>query len=628
MIVKGRTGRADLPIVSSTPPVQTDNAPACAPGGGGTSGAPQRRNLRAGWWDPALAPATVAALAAALGVGVALWLDGSRQAAYARERDQTDAARVAAVVAGGLRSCCEASSADAETALARLAQHDSIASLEWLDASGRPRATWPTAVRGSAAAGPPPVVAEAGVRDENGRPAGVLRAALRSSAPGGRMDLRLGVPALGTALAVFVLVWVGNRRTLRGARAIEHSLRDYARGTEKELLALAISDSLGEAARGWNQILSETVALRQELQVRSEIEKTAAILGRFDSGIYRRMLDQLPIGVVRIDASQKVRYVNPAGRAFIGPTRDPIEGAEASTIFDDEPLRCALSGVATGVHTGQTVDRTIKEGERETSLRYHVLPSSDGPQAEAVVLIEDLGQMRELERGRDQFLYHVTHELRTPLTNIRAYVETLTRPDFDEEQTRKECYNVIVSETARLTRLIEDVLSVSQLEVGTLRLELVDLDVSRLLRQIVQDNLGAADEKGVALTLKLPPKLPRVRADKQRLAVLATNVVGNAVKYTPSGGRVDVSVAVEDGSLRIAVTDTGIGIAPADQARVFEKFYRAPNGAAQAVAGTGLGLAIAREIARMHGGDIRVTSQVGKGSTFTISLPLPAEVAK
>jgi two-component system phosphate regulon sensor histidine kinase PhoR len=243
---------------------------------------------------------------------------------------------------------------------------------------------------------------------------------------------------------------------------------------------------------------------------------------------------------------------------------------------------------------------------------------------DALITVEDVSQLREGQRARDNFLYHVTHELRTPLTNIHAYAETLTQPEFDDEQTRKECYNVLISETRRLSRLVEDILSISQLEVGTARLDVGEVDLARLVRQMVQDNLGTADEKRIDLTLALPPKVPKLNGDKQRLSVLLNNLIGNAIKYTPGNGKVHVAVEVQERQVRIAVQDTGIGIAPEDQAHVFEKFYRATDDAVQAVPGTGLGLALAREVARPHGGDIVLESERGKGSTFTIELPLAA----
>jgi signal transduction histidine kinase len=234
--------------------------------------------------------------------------------------------------------------------------------------------------------------------------------------------------------------------------------------------------------------------------------------------------------------------------------------------------------------------------------------------------------VRAGERARDNFLYHVTHELRTPLTNIHAYTETLTQPGFDDEQTRKECYNVIISETKRLSTLVENILNVSQLEVGTARLDIGEVDLARLVRQMVQDNLGHADEKQIDLTLSLPPKMPKIRGDKQRLCVLLNNLIGNAVKYTPEGGKVEVRIERIDQQIQIAVADTGIGIAPEDQAHVFDKFYRAADSAVQEESGTGLGLSLAREVARLHGGEIHLESKPGTGSTFTIELPAPAEV--
>jgi signal transduction histidine kinase len=158
--------------------------------------------------------------------------------------------------------------------------------------------------------------------------------------------------------------------------------------------------------------------------------------------------------------------------------------------------------------------------------------------------------------------------------------------------------------------------------VGTARLDVGDVDLVRLIRQMVQDNLGAADEKRIDLTLTLPPKAPKVRGDKQRLSVLLMNLIGNAIKYTPENGTVQVTLTASEQRVAVSVRDTGIGIAPEDQPHVFEKFYRASNDKVQAVAGTGLGLAIAREVARLHGGDIHLQSEPGQGSTFTVELPV------
>ncbi len=340
---------------------------------------------------------------------------------------------------------------------------------------------------------------------------------------------------------------------------------------------------------------------------------------RYESRSLRRILDRIPLGIVRHGSNQLVDYCNAAARQILHADSDP-----AGRPIDDV-LAPLGEGGSLYHQLASTPNRSLEHrctvNGIEQTLRLLALSLGESA-SETLLVIEDVSHLQEAERARDNFLYHVTHELRTPLTNIQAYVETLSKPAFDDEATRRECYNVIMSETRRLSRLVEDILSISQLEVGTALIEMDELDLARLVRQMVQDNLGAADEKEIELSLKLPPKVPKIRGDKQRLSVLVNNLVGNAIKYTPQGGQVGVGVTLDDSRVRIVVTDTGVGISEQDQPHVFEKFYRAAAADIQAIPGTGLGLAIAREVARLHGGDIRVESAAGKGSTFTVELPL------
>ena len=276
-------------------------------------------------------------------------------------------------------------------------------------------------------------------------------------------------------------------------------------------------------------------------------------------------------------------YANAAVAALLGRAADEIVGRPVSEVIDNPAVQQAVAGAQArrrsracgGSHLGARASRRSRCVSACCRRPEH--PSG----GDTLITIEDISQLREGQRARDNFLYHVTHELRTPLTNIHAYAETLTQPGFDDEQTRKECYNVLISETRRLSRLVEDILSISQLEVGTARLDVGEVDLARLVRQMVQDNLGTADEKGIDLTLALPPKVPKISGDKQRLSVLLNNLIGNAVKYTPASGKVHVSVEIREQRILIAVRDNGIGIGPEDQAHVFDKFYRAADDAVQ-----------------------------------------------
>ncbi len=430
----------------------------------------------------------------------------------------------------------------------------------------------------------------------------------------------------GASLAGMYWVYRRLRRRLRPMDAVRRNLLSYASGLEQELLSLTLSDSFGRTAQAWNRLVAELTALRREFPQTCGQEAARDVLSKFETRTLRQVLDRLPFGVLRVSRDRTIRFANASAAEMLDRPLDGLIGRPFSEVVDGAEIGAALTEPGTLTAGGLTVDRSTGKGEREAAIRLMLLPlEGAGQQGEILVTLQDISHLREAERSRDNFLYHVTHELRTPLTNIQAYAETLTKPDFDDEQTRRECYNVIISETRRLSRLIEDILSVSQLEVGTARFDLGDVDLQRLVRQTVQDNLGAADEKGIELTLKLPPKLPRLRGDKQRLAGLLMNLIGNAIKYTPRQGRVQVSLETGENSVLIHVSDNGVGIAPEDLPHIFEKFYRAAHPAVQEVPGTGLGLAIAREVARLHGGDIRVMSEPGRGSTFTVELPCVAE---
>jgi len=513
---------------------------------------------------------------------------------------------------------------------AQLGRSGPLVYLRWSAPDGSTRLVWP--VGSSTLPGavtshtPSALVSQAPVTSPSGTPAGQLQLAL--SEPDGTgfhnaFTWNWGI-ASGVTLLVFTVVYRRLRRHLRPVAAIERSLHSYASGLERELLALRLSDSLGSMAQGWNRLLSELADMQQRLQSAQNGGATSSVLERFESTLFRRIVDRLPWGVLCLGENQRVGYANATAAALLGRNAEELGGQPLEQVLADEHVLRAVTQVRDGLLVGQTVDYVRGEGEQETALRFRIQPLSRQSGGDVLVTVEDIAPLREGQRARDNFLYHVTHELRTPLTNIHAYAETLTKPDFDDEQTRKECYNVIVSETRRLSSLVENILSISQLEVGTARLDIGEVDLQRLLRQMVQDNLGAADEKRIDLSLVLPPKVPKIRGDKQRLSVLLNNLIGNAIKYTPAGGKVQVKLELGPHNLSIAVSDTGIGIAPADQPHVFEKFYRAADESVQNVPGTGLGLAIAREVARLHGGDITLQSAPGKGSTFTVELPLPA----
>jgi signal transduction histidine kinase len=238
-----------------------------------------------------------------------------------------------------------------------------------------------------------------------------------------------------------------------------------------------------------------------------------------------------------------------------------------------------------------------------------------------VVVVEDVTQQRVADESRNAFVAQATHELRTPLTNIRLYVETMLE-DPEDGAVRSKCVNVINTESRRLERIVGDMLSVSEIEAGSLKLRPGEVRLDAFFEELEADYRAQAGDKEIALKFDLPPKLPVLEGDRDKLMLALHNLVGNALKYTPAGGAVTVKVTEEGGWLSVAVTDTGIGIKAEEQELVFERFYRAKDKRIGGITGSGIGLSLARDVTRLHGGEIAVRSEIDKGSTFTLRVPV------
>ena len=230
-------------------------------------------------------------------------------------------------------------------------------------------------------------------------------------------------------------------------------------------------------------------------------------------------------------------------------------------------------------------------------------------------------RLRQLDRQKDQFITTVSHELRTPLTSIHGYVNLLVEDEGEElSDERRRFLSVIARNTERLRNLVDDLLLVSELDAGKLELKLSTLDLPALARESVESARPAAEAGDITLDFSEESPL-RLTGDRIRLGQLLDNVISNALKFTPRGGRVSIRTSRTNGSAFVDIEDTGVGIAADDLSHLFERFYRTEGAEASAVQGTGLGLAISQAIAEAHGGLIDVTSEENVGSTFRIALP-------
>jgi two-component system phosphate regulon sensor histidine kinase PhoR len=245
----------------------------------------------------------------------------------------------------------------------------------------------------------------------------------------------------------------------------------------------------------------------------------------------------------------------------------------------------------------------------------------------AVSVFHDITREREISQMKNEFVSHVSHELKTPLASITAYAEMLVDGEASDEKTRKEFYSIIQTQAQRLNRLIEDILNISRIESGLIKLNKEPLSAMLLVRDAVQMIKSYASEKQIEVEEKTAIVFDQVLADKDMISQVIINLLSNAVKYTPEKGRITVDAEVDESEqvVRIKVSDTGVGIPPEEIEHLFNKFYRVKANNKYAK-GTGLGLNLVKQIIeKLHGGRVFVTSTVGKGSCFGFELPLMAQ---
>jgi two-component system sensor histidine kinase VicK len=341
-----------------------------------------------------------------------------------------------------------------------------------------------------------------------------------------------------------------------------------------------------------------------------------------DTSELANVCDSIPQGIVLLDKNAKVIYLNGAASLYLGERSQEILHERIDDLLPDQELRDAAIAVAAGLKKRTaTLEIDRRKDGAGGILRFTVRAVARQHFSGAAIFIEDVTQQYVAAESRDTFIDKVTHEFRTPLTNIMLALESAMEADDDDSARRAECLNVIGHEARRLERVVQDMLSVAEMEAGTHELRRDDVAVDELLRDVKANFAGMASEKQITLELSLPPKIPVIQADRDKIMVALQNLVGNAVKYTGENGHVTIAANVTDEQIEVVVSDSGIGIDRTDLDRIFERFYRGSDRRVSGIVGSGLGLTIAREVVRLHGGEITVESERDRGSTFTLVLP-------
>ena len=414
----------------------------------------------------------------------------------------------------------------------------------------------------------------------------------------------LAAAAIAVAAALLTaLVLSGS--LLRPIREMRRMASAIAAGDLGYRLPLRFGDELGEIAAAL-QRMSEQLRERAELATREKEQLQAVLNGMVE-------------GVLVVDPDQRILLGNQHLRDFFGVASD-LRGRTALEAIRHAELAEVLKAAE---NSDEPVSRAIEVAHPvHRTLRVHAvrLPPGGAARAGTVAVLHDVTELMQLEKMRREFVANASHELRTPLAAIRGFAQTLLGSPVLSDADRRAYLEVIDRHARRLSAIVGDLLELSKIESRETSVERVAIDTVKLAETLLHDWRPRLEEKQLSATLT--SERPGIAwADPQACEQILSNLLDNAIKYTEPGGSIALRIGGDDRSVRIDVADTGMGIPERDLGRIFERFYRVDQARSRSQGGTGLGLAIVKHLVQSLGGEIQVESQLGRGSTFSFTLP-------
>ena len=418
---------------------------------------------------------------------------------------------------------------------------------------------------------------------------------------------------VGAALLAVLLA----ERAVRPVRRLTSVVQRMAGGDLGARLLPTTQDEVGLLTRSFNQMADR---LRGTITTLSEERSRLAAV-----------LEVMADGALITDEDGRVRLINPSAGRLLGTDTEAALGRTLAEVARDHRIislwqRCR--------EQGKEQVEPVEMGRQGPFFQVVVTPLQGNTPSACLVILQDLTRVRQLETVRRDFISNVSHELRTPLASLKALVETLRGGALEDRLAAKRFLDRMETEVDAMTQIVQELLELSRIESGRAPLQMAAVPVEEIILPPVERLRPQAERAGLQLTVELPPDLPPALADAERMRQAITNILHNAIKFTPAGGQVAVRAALAEGDaempphhrlpaspcLLVSVSDTGVGIAEDDLPRIFERFYKADR--ARSGGGTGLGLSIARHIVQAHGGRIWAESVEGRGSTFYLTIPI------
>lgn len=332
-------------------------------------------------------------------------------------------------------------------------------------------------------------------------------------------------------------------------------------------------------------------------------------------------------GMIATNRKSQLVLINPIARKMLKMKGECQFGKSINGMLNNHELETLINTTLAGIHSdSELITRQIVFSE-ENAIIYLCslapIQEESGEILGLVIMLRDISKEKKIEKMKSEFVRLVAHELKAPLGAIEGYLNLVLDSSLELNPQRQASFILKSKDKAvALQQLIRDLLEFSAIESGNVARSMEPLDMRDVLQDVIDFMSIEAVQKSVVVDLSTPPQIPKIRGDKEDLNRLFTNLISNAIKYNKENGKITVQVTVEDMFLNVAIHDSGIGISDSDKAKIFGDFFRANNAFTRKVSGTGLGLSIAQKIAEAHYGYIAVTSELGKGSTFAVHLPL------
>jgi two-component system phosphate regulon sensor histidine kinase PhoR len=406
-----------------------------------------------------------------------------------------------------------------------------------------------------------------------------------------------------------IVAFLFSRKLTSPIRDMEQLTEKLRKGEQPGSLMIRSSDEIGMLAQNINYMVEELQRRIAALQ-----EEKAKVEAAFSSA-----LD----GVLILNRDGRIETRNQGMSSILGDRYGNIVGKTPLEAFRNLDLQKALDSYGS---SRMPVSQEIELGEEGRAvLDVSITPVRGYADTDekTMLVFHDVTRLKKLERMRVDFVANVTHEIKTPLTAILGFVETLREGAIEDQETAKKFLSIITRHAERLNRLVEDLLTISNAELGEMHFSFESVALSGIAQSVLHMMQPKAGEKKIKVTSEIPEDLPLIRADRDRLSQILINVLDNAVKFTPVGGQVTVTASPAEGSeVIVRIIDTGIGVPQDEISRLGERFYRVDKTRSRELGGTGLGLSIVKHLVTAHKGRMEIESQLGRGTTVTLYFPI------